>query len=102
MYRVVQPQRCRTEIVLLERVRQVRSAMPRAWCYVPTPREVRLGVLAVAALGALVFFLLVVGSLGGTRPEVDPLTVESDAPARVSAISYQSSRYIVLAAAPYD
>ncbi len=39
-------------------------------------REVRLGVLAVAALGALVFFLLVVGSLGGTRPEVDPLTVE--------------------------
>ena len=39
-------------------------------------REVRLGVLAVAALGALVFFLLVVGSLGGTRPEVDPLTVQ--------------------------
>ena len=39
-------------------------------------REVRLGVLAVAALGALVFFLLVVGSLGGTRPEVDPMTVE--------------------------
>lgn len=39
-------------------------------------REVRLGVLAVAALGALVFFLLVVGSLGGTRPEVDPLSVE--------------------------
>jgi hypothetical protein len=42
----------------------------------PVTREVRLGVLAVAALGALVFFLLVVGSLGGTRPEVDPLTVE--------------------------
>jgi hypothetical protein len=39
-------------------------------------REVRLGVLVVAALGAFVFFLLVVGSLGGTRPEVDPLTVE--------------------------
>jgi hypothetical protein len=39
-------------------------------------REVRLGVLAVAALGAFVFFMLVVGSLGGTRPEVDPLTVE--------------------------
>ena len=39
-------------------------------------REVRLGVLAVAALGALVFFLLVVGSLGETRPEVDPLTVQ--------------------------
>jgi hypothetical protein len=39
-------------------------------------REVRLGVLAVSALGALVFAILVVGSLGGTRPEVDPLTVE--------------------------
>jgi hypothetical protein len=39
-------------------------------------REVRIGILAVAALGAFVFFLLVVGSLGGTRPEVDPLTVE--------------------------
>jgi hypothetical protein len=39
-------------------------------------REVRLGVLAVATLGAFVFFMLVVGSLGGTRPEVDPLTVE--------------------------
>ncbi len=39
-------------------------------------REVRLGILAVAALGALVYFLLVVGSMGGTRPEVDPLTVE--------------------------
>jgi hypothetical protein len=38
-------------------------------------REVRLGVLAVASLGALVYFLLVVGSLGGTRPEVDPMTV---------------------------
>lgn len=39
-------------------------------------REVRLGVLAVGALGALVYFLLLVGSLGGTRPEIDPLTVE--------------------------
>ena len=39
-------------------------------------RELRLGLLVVAALGALVFILLVVGSLGGTRPEVDPLTVE--------------------------
>ena len=39
-------------------------------------REVRLGVMAVAALGAFVYFMLVVGSLGGTRPEVDPLTVE--------------------------
>lgn len=39
-------------------------------------REVRIGVVIVAALGALVFTLLVLGSLGGTRPEVDPLTVE--------------------------
>jgi hypothetical protein len=39
-------------------------------------REVRIGVALVAALGAFVFFLLVVGSLGGTRTDVDPLTVE--------------------------
>ena len=39
-------------------------------------REVRIGVAIVAALGALVFALLVLGSLGGTRPGVDPLTVE--------------------------
>lgn len=39
-------------------------------------REVRLGLLTVAGLGAFVFILLVIGSLGGTRPEVDPLTVE--------------------------
>jgi hypothetical protein len=39
-------------------------------------RETRIGLAVVAALGAFVFFMLVVGSLGGTRPEVDPLTVE--------------------------
>jgi len=39
-------------------------------------REVRIGVAIVTALGALVFGLLVVGSLGGTRPGLDPLTVE--------------------------
>jgi hypothetical protein len=39
-------------------------------------RELRIGVAIVAALGALVFGLLVLGSLGGVRPEVDPLTVE--------------------------
>ena len=39
-------------------------------------REVRIGVAIVAALGALVFTFLVLGTLGGTRPEVDPLTVE--------------------------
>ncbi len=39
-------------------------------------RETRIGVLIVAALGAFVFFLLVVGSAGPPRPEVDPLSVE--------------------------
>lgn len=39
-------------------------------------REVRIGVAIVTALGALVFGLLILGSLGGTRPEVDPLTVQ--------------------------
>lgn len=39
-------------------------------------REVRIGVALVAALGAFIFFLMVVGSLGGTRPEIDPLSVE--------------------------
>jgi hypothetical protein len=39
-------------------------------------REVRIGVAIVAALGAFIFFLLVIGSQGGTRQDVDPLTVE--------------------------
>lgn len=39
-------------------------------------REVRIGALVVAALGAFVLFMVVIGSLGGTRPDVDPLTVE--------------------------
>ncbi len=39
-------------------------------------RDVRIGMAVVAGLGAFVFFLLVVGSSGGTRPDVDPLTVE--------------------------
>lgn len=38
-------------------------------------RELRIGLVVVAALGGFVFFMLVVGSLGGTRPEVDPLSV---------------------------
>jgi hypothetical protein len=38
-------------------------------------REVRIGAGIVAALGAFVFFLLVIGSQGGTRQEVDPLSV---------------------------
>jgi hypothetical protein len=39
-------------------------------------RELRIGVAIVAALGALVFGLLLLGSLGSARPDVDPLTVE--------------------------
>ena len=39
-------------------------------------REVRIGLALVAALGLFVFFLLVAGSGGGTRPEVDPRSVE--------------------------
>ncbi|MGI8657682.1 MAG: hypothetical protein ACR2K4_02785 [Candidatus Limnocylindria bacterium] len=39
-------------------------------------RDVRIGMGIVAALGAFVFFLLVVGSSGGPRPDVDPLSVE--------------------------
>lgn len=39
-------------------------------------RETRIGVLVVAALGAFVLFMVVIGSLGGARPDVDPLTVE--------------------------
>jgi hypothetical protein len=33
-------------------------------------RETRIGVAVVAALGAFVFFMLVVGSLGGVRPDL--------------------------------
>ena len=39
-------------------------------------REVRIGMAVVAGLGAFVFFLLVVGSSGGTRPDVNPRSVE--------------------------
>lgn len=38
-------------------------------------REVRIGVLVVIALGVFVGAMIVIGSLGGARPEVDPLTV---------------------------
>jgi hypothetical protein len=38
-------------------------------------REARIGLAVVAALGAFVFFMLVVGSLGGTRPELNPVPV---------------------------
>jgi hypothetical protein len=38
-------------------------------------RDVRLGVLAVAGLGAFVAFMLFAGALGAPRSEVAPLTV---------------------------
>ena len=38
-------------------------------------RETRIGLLLVAALGAFVFFMLTVGSLGGMRPELNPVAV---------------------------
>ena len=38
-------------------------------------RETRIGIALVAALGAFVFFMLVVGSLGGVNPELQRLQV---------------------------
>jgi hypothetical protein len=38
-------------------------------------RETRIGLAIVAALGAFVFFMLVVGSLGGVRPELERIPV---------------------------
>jgi len=38
-------------------------------------RELRLGILALLGLGAFVAVMIVVGSLGGARPDVDPLSV---------------------------
>lgn len=38
-------------------------------------RELRFGLAALAALGAFVALMLVVGSIGGPRPDVDPLEV---------------------------
>jgi hypothetical protein len=39
-------------------------------------REARIGLVVVAVLGAFVFFMLVVGSLGGVRPELQRIPVE--------------------------
>lgn len=39
-------------------------------------REGRIGLALVAGLGAFVLFMIVVGSMGGVRPDVDPLTVD--------------------------
>ena len=38
-------------------------------------RETRIGLAIVAALGAFVFFMLVVGSLGGVQPELERIRV---------------------------
>jgi len=50
-------------------------------------RETRIGVALVAGLGAFVFLMLVVGSLGGIRPElteypVGEILAQQDAAAR--------------------
>jgi hypothetical protein len=39
-------------------------------------REVRIGLALLVALGAFTAFMLVVGSLGEPRAEIDPLTVQ--------------------------
>jgi hypothetical protein len=39
-------------------------------------RELRIGVALLVALGVLTAVVIVVGSLGEPRPEVDPITVE--------------------------
>lgn len=39
-------------------------------------RDARIGIGIVVLLGAFVAFMLFVGSLGETRPELDPLSVE--------------------------
>jgi len=38
-------------------------------------RELRLAVLGVVGLGAFVVIMIFVGSIGGARPDVDPLSV---------------------------
>ena len=38
--------------------------------------EARIGLGIVVALGAFVAVMIVIGSMGGTRPDVDPRTVE--------------------------
>lgn len=38
-------------------------------------RELRLGILGLLGLGAFVAIMIVVGSIGGARPDVDPLSV---------------------------
>jgi hypothetical protein len=39
-------------------------------------RELRIGLALLVALGAFTAVMIVVGSIGGPRPEVDPLSVE--------------------------
>ena len=39
-------------------------------------RELRIGIALLVALGAVTALLILVGSLGEPRPEVDPLSVD--------------------------
>jgi hypothetical protein len=51
-------------------------------------REARIGLVVVATLGAFVFFMLVVGSLGGVRPELVRVPVEEVLSGRPPAEEY--------------
>lgn len=54
-------------------------------------RETRIGVALVAALGALVFFMLVVGSLGDVRPELTEYPVGEILAEQQPAVRHQSA-----------
>lgn len=54
-------------------------------------RETRIGVALVAALGALVFFMLVVGSLGDVRPELTEYPVGEILAEQHPAVRHQSA-----------
>lgn len=54
-------------------------------------RETRIGVALVAALGAFVFFMLVVGSLGDVRPELTEYPVGEIMAEQHPAVRHQSA-----------
>jgi hypothetical protein len=58
-------------------------------------RELRLAILAVAALGAFVFGMLIIGSIGPPRPEIDPLSVDEARAAGAPAQTWGSRELYV-------
>ena len=54
-------------------------------------RETRIGLALVAGLGAFVFFMLVVGSLGGVRPELTEYPVGEILAQREPAVRHGSA-----------